>query len=84
MSERLALLARLEAKLGKGDELARFLEAGRALVEAQAGTVSWHALKISETSSGHLRNRRCAATARQRRNPGCARAGVSGSPCVTA
>jgi quinol monooxygenase YgiN len=52
MTERLALLARLEAKPGKGEELAVFLEAGRALAEAETGTVSWYAFKISDTSYG--------------------------------
>jgi quinol monooxygenase YgiN len=52
MTERLALLARLEAKPGKGAEVAAFLEAGRALAEAETGTVSWYAFKISDTSYG--------------------------------
>jgi len=52
MTERLALLARLEAKPGKGEELAAFLEAGRALAAAEAGTVSWYAFKLSDTSYG--------------------------------
>jgi quinol monooxygenase YgiN len=52
MTERLALLARLEAKPGKGAELAAFLEAGRALAEAETGTVSWYAFKLSDTSYG--------------------------------
>ncbi len=52
MIERLALLARLEAKPGKGEELAAFLEAGRALAAAEAGTVSWYAFKLSDTSYG--------------------------------
>jgi quinol monooxygenase YgiN len=46
------LLALLEAKPGKGDELAAFLEAGRALAVAEEGTVTWYAFKISDTSYG--------------------------------
>jgi quinol monooxygenase YgiN len=46
------LLALLEAKPGKGDELARFLEAGRALAVAEEGTVTWYAFKIGDTSYG--------------------------------
>ncbi|MDT4935945.1 MAG: hypothetical protein QOK11_3837 [Pseudonocardiales bacterium] len=52
MTVRLGLLALLEAKPGKGDELATFLEAGRALAVAEEGTVTWYAFKISDTSYG--------------------------------
>lgn len=52
MTVRLALLARLEAKPGKGDELAAFLQAGRELAVAEEGTVTWYAFKISDTSYG--------------------------------
>jgi quinol monooxygenase YgiN len=46
------LLVRLEAKEGKGDDLAQFLEAGRALAEAETGTVTWYAFKVSDTEYG--------------------------------
>lgn len=46
------LLATLEAKPGKGPELAAFLERGRALALAEGGTVTWYAFKISDTSYG--------------------------------
>jgi quinol monooxygenase YgiN len=49
---RLGILALLEAKPGKGDDLAAFLEAGRALAVAEEGTVTWYAFKISDTSYG--------------------------------
>jgi quinol monooxygenase YgiN len=52
MTVRLGLLALLEAKPGKGDDLAAFLEAGRALAVAEEGTVTWYAFKISDTSFG--------------------------------
>jgi quinol monooxygenase YgiN len=52
MTVKLGILALLEAKPGKGDELAAFLEAGRALALAEEGTVTWYAFKISETSYG--------------------------------
>ena len=52
MTVRLGILALLEAKPGKGDELAAFLEAGRALAVAEAGTVTWYAFKISDTRYG--------------------------------
>src|SRR4030088_3218929 len=50
MTVRLGILALLEAKPGKGDDLAAFLEAGRALAVAEEGTVTWYAFKISDTS----------------------------------
>ena len=46
------ILALLEAQPGKGDELARFLEAGRALAVAEQGTVTWYAFKLSDTTFG--------------------------------
>lgn len=46
------LLALLEAKPGKGDELAAFLEQGRALAAAEAGTVTWYAFRINDTTYG--------------------------------
>src|ERR1700739_3264906 len=52
MAVKLGLLALLEAKPGKGDDLASFLEAGRALAVAEEGTVTWYAFKISDTSYG--------------------------------
>jgi quinol monooxygenase YgiN len=52
MTVRLGILALLEAKPGKGDDLAAFLEAGRALAVAEEGTVTWYAFKISDTSYG--------------------------------
>ena len=52
MTVNLGLLALLEAKPGKGDELGAFLEAGRALAVAETGTVTWYAFKISETEYG--------------------------------
>jgi quinol monooxygenase YgiN len=52
MTLRLGILALLDAKPGKGDELAAFLEAGRALALAEEGTVTWYAFKISDTSYG--------------------------------
>ena len=52
MTVRLGLLALLEAKPGKGDDLAAFLQAGRELAVAEEGTVTWYAFKISDTSYG--------------------------------
>jgi quinol monooxygenase YgiN len=52
MTVTLGLLALLEAQPGKGDELAQFLEAGRALAVAEQGTVTWYAFKLGETTFG--------------------------------
>jgi quinol monooxygenase YgiN len=46
------LLALLEAKPGKGEELATFLKAGRELAAAEEGTVTWYAFKLSDTTYG--------------------------------
>ena len=52
MTVTLGILALLEAKPGKGDELAAFLKSGRDLAVAEEGTVTWYAFKISDTSYG--------------------------------
>lgn len=45
MTVKLGILALLQAESGKGDELAAFLQAGRALALAEEGTVTWYAFK---------------------------------------
>jgi quinol monooxygenase YgiN len=52
MTVKFALLAMLEAKPGKGTDLAKFLEAGRAIAAAEVGTVTWYAFKVSDTEYG--------------------------------
>ena len=52
MTVRLGILALLEAKPGKGDELGAFLDSGRAIAVAEEGTITWYAFKISDTSYG--------------------------------
>jgi len=52
MTVTLGILALLEAKAGKGEQLAEFLKAGRELAVAEEGTVTWYAFKISDTSYG--------------------------------
>jgi quinol monooxygenase YgiN len=52
MSVQFGLLAILEAKPGRGEDLAAFLKQGRELAAAEAGTVTWYAFKISDTTYG--------------------------------
>lgn len=46
------ILALLEAKPGREAELAAFLEAGRAIVEDEPGTVTWYAFRAGATTFG--------------------------------
>jgi quinol monooxygenase YgiN len=52
MSVDRGFLVTLEAKPGKGDELAAFLTQALPLAEAESGTVSWYAFKLSDTTYG--------------------------------
>ena len=52
MSVRFGVLALLEAKPDKRGDLGQFLEQGRELAVAEAGTVTWYAFKVSETTYG--------------------------------
>jgi quinol monooxygenase YgiN len=52
MAVKLGLLALLEAKPGKGDDLGAFLKSGRALAVAEEGTVTWYAFKIDDSTYG--------------------------------
>lgn len=47
-----ALLVTLEAKPGKGDELAAFLARAQPMAVAEEQTVSWVAFRISDTTFG--------------------------------
>ena len=46
MAVTVGVLALLEAKPGKGADLAAFLESGRAIAAAEQGTVNWYAFKL--------------------------------------
>lgn len=50
--EKFALLARLEAKPGKEQELQEFLKSALPLAEAEQGTVRWYALQIGPSTFG--------------------------------
>jgi quinol monooxygenase YgiN len=52
MAVKLGVLAFLEAKAGRGNDLAAFLQAGRDLAAAEDGTVTWYAFKASDTTYG--------------------------------
>ena len=47
-----SILARLEAKPGKEEEVAQFLETALALAEEEKGTISWYALRIDKSTFG--------------------------------
>ena len=46
------VLAALQAKPEKVEELASFLEQGRQIALAEEGTVTWYAFRISDTGFG--------------------------------
>lgn len=50
--EKIALLARLEAKPGKEKEVAAFIESALALAQAEPLTVRWYALQLSPSIFG--------------------------------
>lgn len=52
MTVRYGLLATLEAKPGRADDLAEFLRAGRDIAMAETGTVTWYAFRTSENGFG--------------------------------
>ena len=52
MAVTLGILAQLQAKPGKGPELAAFLESGREIAAAEEGTVTWYAFKLDDTTYG--------------------------------
>jgi quinol monooxygenase YgiN len=52
MAVKLGILALLEAKPGKGDDLADFLRSGRELAAREKGTVTWYAFKVGDTTYG--------------------------------
>jgi quinol monooxygenase YgiN len=52
MTVSLGILALVEAKPGKGNDLGDFLQAGRAIAAAEQDTVTWYAFRIDETHFG--------------------------------
>jgi quinol monooxygenase YgiN len=52
MDVKLGILALLEAKPGKGDDLADFLRSGREIAAREEGTVTWYAFKVGDATYG--------------------------------
>ena len=50
--EKFALLARVEAKPGKENEVLNFLKSALPLAEAEPDTIRWYALKIGSSTFG--------------------------------
>lgn len=50
--EKFALLARVEAKPGKENEVLAFLKSALPLAEAEPDTVRWYALKLGPSTFG--------------------------------
>jgi len=50
--EKFALLARLEAKPGKEQEVADFIKSALPLAQAESGTIRWYALQIGPSTFG--------------------------------
>jgi quinol monooxygenase YgiN len=47
-----ALLVRLEAKLGRESDVEEFLRAGLALVEAEPATIAWFGIRLGPSTFG--------------------------------
>ena len=50
--EKFALLARLEAKPGKEQEVEQFLRSALPIVESEPDTVAWYAIRIGKSTFG--------------------------------
>ncbi|WP_104171916.1 putative quinol monooxygenase [Arthrobacter sp. Y81] len=52
MAPKLGLLAMVEAKPGKEQEVWAFLNGGREIVDNEPGTRTWYAFRVSENTFG--------------------------------
>ena len=50
--EKLAILARVEAKPGKEKEVLEFLKSALPLAEGEQGTIRWYAIRIGPSTFG--------------------------------
>jgi len=48
----IGLLATIEAKADKGDELGELLKSARDMAAEEGGTITWYAFKMSNTTYG--------------------------------
>jgi len=67
---RVGILARMEAKQGREDEVAAFLEGALSLVQAEPDTVAWYAIRIDPSEFGILTRLRTTAGSRPIFRPG--------------
>ena len=49
---KVALLVRLEAKPGKEEDVASFLESGLSIVEGEPATIAWFAIRLGPSTFG--------------------------------
>jgi quinol monooxygenase YgiN len=49
---KLAFFARFEAKPGKEEEVAKFLETSRDMAQKEPTTINWYALRLSQSTFG--------------------------------
>jgi quinol monooxygenase YgiN len=52
MAVSVGLLVTLEAKSGREDEVAKFLNDGLAMVQQEPDTLDWYAIRLSQTTFG--------------------------------
>jgi len=52
MAVKFGVLALLEAKPDKSDDLAELLQSARSLAAAEEGTVTWYGFKVDDTTYG--------------------------------
>ncbi|MGH3621124.1 MAG: putative quinol monooxygenase [Sciscionella sp.] len=52
MAVSVGLLVTLEAKPGREDEVAKFLNDGLAMVQQEPDTLDWYAIRLSQTTFG--------------------------------
>jgi len=49
---KVGLLVKLEAKAGKEQEVENFLRSGLSIVETESETITWYAIRISQSTFG--------------------------------
>ena len=59
---KVALLVRLEAKPGKEQDVASFLESGLSVVQGEPATIAWFAIRLGPSTFGIFDAWRCRQT----------------------